>query len=194
MKHSFNDINGIDWMAQQNGGQFDPVLFGDYRDPQDNILNNASFGGFFNDAFAQDFASPFNTGEFTTSSPTLKRDLMKEIETQGNGYEDDAFHFAKVSQDETKRPINCEKLWSVSARGGEKFLNCKTDGTQCRDRMQGSEKVQSGEIDINDLCAQLKAKAKCNGSEAVIDEKDMNDILGPPSATVGEMDLFKIYR
>lgn len=32
---------------------------------------------------------------------------------------------------------------------------------------------------MNDLCAQLKAKAKCSGSGAVIDEKDVEDILGP---------------
>ena len=52
--------------------QFDPVLFGDYRDPQDNILSNNAFGDFFNDAFpTQDFSSPYNTGDFV--SPPAKQ-------------------------------------------------------------------------------------------------------------------------
>jgi hypothetical protein len=32
---------------------------------------------------------------------------------------------------------------------------------------------------MDSLCAQLKAKAKCTGSGALIDEKDVDDILGP---------------
>lgn len=77
------DVNGIDWMAQQNGGQFDPVLFGGYRDPQENILNNYD-PDFFNDAFNdRDFSMPFYTGE--PMSPPTKRSLMKEIEVQQNG-------------------------------------------------------------------------------------------------------------
>jgi AP-1-like transcription factor len=38
----------INWMAQQNNNTFDPVLFGDYRETQDNILSQ-DFGTFFND-------------------------------------------------------------------------------------------------------------------------------------------------
>jgi len=103
-KSPTNDINGIDWMAQQNGGQFDPVLFGDYRDPQDNILNN-SFGDFFNDAFPlQDFSSPFNTGELPEPQP--KRDLMKEIEVQQNS---DNIKPAE----QPKKYLGCDKLWYV---------------------------------------------------------------------------------
>lgn len=91
-------------MAQQNGGQFDPVLFGDYRDPQDNILNN-SFGDFFNDAFPlQDFSSPFNTGELPEPQP--KRDLMKEIEVQQNS---DNIKPAE----QPKKYLGCDKLWYV---------------------------------------------------------------------------------
>jgi hypothetical protein len=41
--------------------------------------------------------------------------------------------------------------------------------------------VQSGEADMDELCMQLKAKAKCSGSGAVIDTKDVDAILGPPT-------------
>jgi len=99
-------VNGFDWMAQQNGGQFDPVLFGDYRDPQDNILNN-SFGDYFNDAFPyNDFASPYNTG-IVASQPPMK-DFMKEIEVRQNGSPGEV-----VPGDEKEQFLTCDKLWSV---------------------------------------------------------------------------------
>lgn len=102
--------NGFDWMAQQNGGQFDPLLFGDYRDPQENILNNSSFGGFFNDAFlAQDFNSPFNTGD-AVASPPSKRDLMREIELQQSSTEDDISTHLATKNNDTRQTISCEKL------------------------------------------------------------------------------------
>lgn len=143
------DINGIDWMAQQNGGAFDPVLFGDYRDPQDNILNNNAFGDFFNDAFPlQDFGTPYYTGEVPP-----KKDLMQEIEIQKNASPSEL-----GPEDDRKQLLACDKLW---------------------DRVQSSEKVQKGEADMDDLCSQLKSKAKCSGNGAMIDEKDVDLILGP---------------
>ena len=101
------NINGIDWLAQQNGGQFDPVLFGDYRDPQDNILNS-SFDDFFNDAYplGQDFTSPYNTGYTTAPAHEPKHDLMKEIEIQQSGAAEEV---PPAKQQFTQLP--CGKLW-----------------------------------------------------------------------------------
>ncbi|SLM34591.1 Yap1 redox domain [Lasallia pustulata] len=151
-KSLVNDVNGIDWMAQQNGGLFDPELFGDYRDPQDNILN-AEFGGFFSDAFpVQDFTSPFYTGEIASPAAT-KRDLMKEVDNQKNGND----HEVPTSEGATKT-LNCTELW---------------------DRVQTFEKDQGdANLDIDSLCSELKAKAKCHETGAGIDEKDVNEILG----------------
>lgn len=51
--------------------------------------------------------------------------------------------------------------------------------------------MQAGEIDMDNLCAQLKAKARCNGSSAVIDKKDVDDLLGPePSSKKDFMKMF----
>lgn len=100
---SMYDINGIDWMAQQNGGQFDPVLFGGYRDPHENILNNYD-PEFFNEAFNDwDFSRPFYTSE--PVSPPVKRDLMKEVEARQNGTEDEV-----ASNNTTNRTLPCGKL------------------------------------------------------------------------------------
>lgn len=105
-----SNVNGIDWLAQQNGGNFDPVLWGDYRDPQDNVLNNFS-DNFFNDAFQSpiDFTSPYNTGELLDppqSQPLpQKRNLMDEIEVQQNVEPD------FVVDPKPKQYLTCEKLW-----------------------------------------------------------------------------------
>ena len=92
-------------MAQQNGGQFDPVLFGDYRDPQDNILN--TLDDYFNDAFPlNDFASPYNTGDIANQPP--KNDFIKEIEVTKNGSLDEV-----APKEEKQSFVTCDKLWSV---------------------------------------------------------------------------------
>ena len=115
LKPPVTDVNGIDWMAQQNGGQFDPVLFGDYRDPQDNILNN-TFDDFFTDAYPiQDFASPYNTGDALAPKP--KRDLMHEIEIQQNGTDEEV-----VPGEKPQNFLGCDKLWSVLAAVNKRFL------------------------------------------------------------------------
>lgn len=163
------DINGIDWMAQQNGGAFDPVLFGDYRDPQDNVLNNNTFGDFFNDAFpSQDFGTPYYTGD----APP-KRDLMQEVEVLKNANPSEV-----GPKENQKQPVACEKLWFVYCRLVMMVTTLLTT-LPSRDRIQSSEKVQNGEADMDDLCSQLKAKAKCSGKGAIIDQADVDRILGP---------------
>lgn len=97
-------FHGIDWMAQQNGGTFDPVLFGDYRDPQENIMSG-NFGGFFNDAFpALDFGTPSNT----MLEPTLpaKKDIIQEIEDQQAGKEPEV-----VPGERQQQYLTCNMLW-----------------------------------------------------------------------------------
>ncbi|MCJ1313580.1 DNA-binding transcription factor yap1 [Agyrium rufum] len=172
-------FQSIDWMAQQNGGNFDPVLFGDYRDPQENIMNSG-LGDFFGDAFTvpTDLYSPSNQNvtpfpaQFTNTmlEPTLpsKKDLIKEIEdhTHMSGEKPDPSLL-----DRPKQFLTCNMLW---------------------DRVQRSDKVQSGEADMDDLCTQLKAKARCSGSGAVIDQSDVDAILGP--APSDQHDFLKMFR
>lgn len=164
------DVNGFNFMAQQNEGQFDPVLFGDYRDPQDNILND-----FFSDAFplGNDFESPYNTGEFVSAPP--KKDLMQEIEMQKNSCPGPLV----PGEQEDKRMLGAATIWSVILRFPTQALHLTTS---IRPRIQASEKVQSGEIDMDNLCSELKKKAKCSAGGAVIDKSDVDKILGPVSS------------
>ena len=96
------EINGFDYLAQQNGGQFDPVLYGGYRDPHENILNNY-VPEFFNDAFNDsDFSMPYYTGD--PVSPLIKRNSTQEIEVQQNGIKD------KVAPSNISNPSLPEKI------------------------------------------------------------------------------------
>ena len=181
-KSPATDINGIDWMAQQNGGAFDPVLFGDYRDPQDNILNNNTFSDYFNDAFlSQDFGTPYYTGE-----GQAKNGLMNQVEVQKGANPSDF-----GPQDDKNQLLACDKVWFVLCVLSMAVISMLTS-PGLRDRVQTSEKVQNGEADMDDLCSQLKSKAKCSGQGAMIDQKDVDRILGPVR-TEQQSDFFKMF-
>lgn len=160
------DGNGFNWLAQQNNSTFDPILFGDYRETQDNILSQ-DFGSFFNDAYPlPDLGSPLhNYNDVTTETP-LKHDLIKQVDLAKDG--------EQVVPD-TDRPMSCNKIWYVI----ECVQNADTRLTSYdRDRLQSMEKFRNGEIDIDNLCSELRAKAKCSEGGAVVDKKDVDKILG----------------
>jgi AP-1-like transcription factor len=100
------DISGLDFFANQNGGQFDPSLFGDYRESQNAIVGDGDFtGGFFNDAFpTADYGSPFHFGD----TPAIPRpNPLEEIERLQDG--DDEV----VPGEDTTQMLNCHKIWYV---------------------------------------------------------------------------------
>ncbi|CAL3962579.1 unnamed protein product [Diplocarpon coronariae] len=143
-------MNGIDWFAQQNNNQFDPQLFGDYREPQENILSNEAFGdSFFTDAFAlgSDFTNPFN---MAPSPVPPKKGLVAQIdEKQNSDYED------PVPADKNQM-LSCNTIW---------------------DRLQACPRVKDGEFDLDLLCKDLQKKAKCSETGAVVNESDFNKIM-----------------
>lgn len=107
---SGDGIFGFDWLAQQNGGQFDPVLFEDYRDSQDAILSQ-DFGSFFNEAFPlPDLDSPFHSFNDSGSSPTPKKNLSTQVDRgleAENGEE-------VVPGEDRSQMLNCTKIWLVA--------------------------------------------------------------------------------
>jgi len=142
------DVNGIDWFAQQNGNQFDPQLFGDYREPQENILSADNFGdNYFNDAYEiPDFNSPFNA---VPSPAATKKDLVSQID-------------ATLEDEEV-----------VPGDDGSKLLNCNT----IWDRLQACPRIREGEFDLDLLCKDLQKKAKCSETGAVVNEADFNRVV-----------------
>ena len=161
--NGFGSNNDISWMAQQNNGTFDPVLFGDYRDTQDNIQSQ-DFGTFFNDAYPlPDLGSPLhNYTEVATEAP--KVDLIRQVDAAKEGEE--------VVPNNDK-PMTCNKIWLVCSMPSWVSANVIS-----RDRLQSMEKFRNGEIDIDNLCSELRAKAKCSEGGAVVDKKDVDKILG----------------
>lgn len=101
-----SDSFGIDWLASQNNNQFNPTLFGDYREPQAAVVGEGDFtGGFFNDAFpTADFGSPFN---FDGQSPSVsKNNPMESIEKIQDGDEEEV-----VPGDDPNSLLSCHKIW-----------------------------------------------------------------------------------
>lgn len=105
---------GLDWLVQQNGGQFDPSLFNDYREPQDAILSQ-DLGSFFTDAFPfPDLPTPqYNFDEQgAASSSVSKKDPIQEADRtlETGGGEDEEV----VPGDDPSQMMTCTKIWLVS--------------------------------------------------------------------------------
>ncbi|KAL2130307.1 hypothetical protein VTI74DRAFT_6657 [Chaetomium olivicolor] len=91
------------WLPQTDF-EFNPQLFGDYRDPQDNLLRGFD-DSFFNDALDADFITPYNLP--ITSPLAPKKDLIAQID-------------AAKEEDENPTPqklLDCNKVW-------EKIKSC----------------------------------------------------------------------
>ena len=97
---------GIDWLAHQNGGQFDPVLFGDWREPQDAVLSQ-DFGSFFNDAFPlPDLGSPSHNLSEVATDAQPKKSLIAQIDSK---LEEDEV----VPGEDQSQMLSCTKIWYV---------------------------------------------------------------------------------
>jgi AP-1-like factor len=105
LKTPGGDLQNFDWQFLQNGGAFDPVLFADYRDPQESIMNN-DYGAYFNDAFPT--LDPINpTHSILETNLPKKHDLMKEIESAANKEPEEKV----VPADGPKQFLSCNLLW-----------------------------------------------------------------------------------
>jgi AP-1-like factor len=157
----------FDWLVQQNGGgHFDPQLFGDYREPQENILSNPSFDDFFfNDGLDADFFTPYNVPS-TSVEHAPKKNLIAEIDAQQDAIDDDIGK---------KNSMNCNQIWYVRPYTRDSTRRMLT--TRNREKLQECPKAQSGEFDLDGLCSELTKKAKCSGSGPVVGERDFDSIL-----------------
>lgn len=162
------DTVGFDWLAQQNGGQFDPVLFGDWREPQDAVLSQ-DFGSFFNDAFPlPDLGSPSHNLSEVASTQPPKKDLIAQIDSK--------LDEEVVPGEDKSQMLTCTKIWYVLALLGRSCSKRLTFIT--RDRLQSMEKFRNGEIDVDNLCSELRTKARCSEGGVVVNQRDVDDIMG----------------
>jgi AP-1-like factor len=159
------NFNGLDFFANQNGGQFDPALFGDYRESQAAIVGDGDFtNGFFNDAFPiADFGSPFHFGD---TPAVQKSNPLEEIEHMQDGDEE------VVPGEDVSQMLNCHKIWLVYPH-----LPTNSYLTSSRDKLANRSDFKDGTIDIDNLCSELRAKARCSESGVVVDHKDVEAAL-----------------
>ena len=156
---------GLDWFAEQNGGQFDPVLFGDWREPQDAILSQ-DFGNFFNDVFAL----PELDNEPETEQPR-KNDLIAQIDKKLDA--DDEV----VPGEDKSKLWTCTKIWYEQQYLPSLRKIRLAMLTFSRDRLQSMEKFRNGEIDVDSLCSELRTKAQCSEGGVVVNQKDVDCII-----------------
>ncbi|ROW06636.1 hypothetical protein VPNG_06721 [Cytospora leucostoma] len=139
----------LDFLASTSNFQFDPQLFGGYREPQENILGSGLDDTFFNDAFEMDFTTPY----FAPSPVAHKKegdDLLARIDAAKN---EDSTELVQTNDGQL---LTCNKIW-------EKLQDCP--------------RVQSGDFDLDGLCSDLQKKAKCSGSGAVVDESTFKNVM-----------------
>ena len=99
------ETNGINWLAQQNGGGFDPMLFGDYREPQDAVISQ-DFGSFFNDAFPlPDLGSPQHNFNDLPIESIPKNDLLDKVDAIKDGMDE------VVPGEDRAKLMTCNKIW-----------------------------------------------------------------------------------
>ncbi|KAF2091651.1 AP1-like transcription factor-like protein [Saccharata proteae CBS 121410] len=146
---------GLDWFAHQNDNQFNPTLFGDYRESQAAVVGDGEFtGGFFENAFpATDFGSPFNFAEGITPGlpKTNPLEEIEKIQDGADGADDEV-----VPGEDPAQMLSCHKIW---------------------DKLQNRPDFKDGTIDIDSLCTELRAKARCSESGVVVDTKDVDAAL-----------------
>ncbi|KAF2149395.1 PAP1-domain-containing protein [Myriangium duriaei CBS 260.36] len=155
--------NSIDWLVSQNGGQFDPVLFGDYRESQDAIVGDGDFNnGFFNEAFPFDINSPLNFMDSASPKPAPTVNARTAMPPS-----------AGKSQD---KPEACKKLLAElekSQAGGDDDYGLATakdkngamlSANAIWNQLQSNKDFQDGKFDLDGLCSELRSKAKCSES------------------------------
>lgn len=156
----------------QDNFQFDPQLFGDYREPQNNVLNNGFDDWVTYDAGDADFLTSYN---LLPTAPGLlppqpeaeaqpaKKDLITQIDE------------VNASDDGPGEQLDCNKIWYDHV---EKVLEVVTFTNNFnRDKLRSCPSVQNQEIDMDALCTDLQKKAKCSGYGAVVDEKEFKSVL-----------------
>lgn len=158
---------GLDFLTQQNGGQFDPVLFGDWREPQDAILSQ-DFGSYFNDAFPlPDLGSPSHNFAELDNAPA-KKDPTPQA--------DNKLDEEVVPGEDKSQMLTCTKIWYVFCVSYGTPTHANADFN--RDRLQSMDKFRNGEIDVDNLCSELRTKARCSEGGVVVNQKDVDDIMG----------------
>lgn len=203
--NSQSDMNSIFGFGNTNFtdasslGTFDPVLFGEYRDTNEAIVGGGDFtGGFFDDAVNSmpfDYQSPTNlfgilqsplqtpgtlpaSADKSADRSTPSRNLMAEVEKTCDGGDDDYGlpGVAKKSKTDSGKFISCNNIWYVLFFWhyiSTSFTNTGVHRTQ----LQSNPDFRDGKFDLDGLCSELRAKAKCSEKGVLVDQDHVQAAL-----------------
>ncbi|KAI9885594.1 MAG: hypothetical protein M1823_002603 [Watsoniomyces obsoletus] len=176
-------VNGIDWMAQQNGGRFDPVLFGDYREPQEAITSGDY--GFFGDTFPMyNFNTLIGGGDDYTPNSTgtgTGKNMTGLLPTTTTTEKQPAMVISDPSPTDIVPPPPTTST-STSFPPGSRLTPAEeakfaVDCTKLWNRIAQNERFQNGDVDIDSLCTDLQKKARCSETGVAIDPKMIDALL-----------------
>ncbi|KAF2772387.1 PAP1-domain-containing protein [Teratosphaeria nubilosa] len=163
---------------------FDPVLFGDYRDPgQDSGFVDDFGNGFFDEALnpgPYDFDSPSNLfgildspqqtntalpSTNTTAAPVAapSQSLMAQCDKARDGMDDD-YGLPNAQQKQQQAP---------QQKTESKLISCNNIWNQ----LQSNPDFQAGTFDLDSLCSELRAKARCSESGVMVDQDHVDKAL-----------------
>jgi AP-1-like factor len=183
------NLGSIDYSVPSAAG-FDPVLFGDYRESQAAIVGSGDFtGGFFDDALYTapvDYSSPsslfgiLQTPQSTTFSPVSTRasttgmpsskKLLAEMEKAGDGEETATSHGGSF--------ISCNKIWYSPLHPQMEHLSTSANASiSRRTQLQNNPDFQDGKFDLDQLCSELRTKAKCSETGMMVPKEHVDKAL-----------------
>jgi len=160
-----------------SNGSFDPLLYGDYRDNRDAVGSNDFSTAFFDDALNPgpfDYGSPSNlfgilqspqqtnaalpSNQQGANATTPSRNLMAEVEKTRDGGDED---------------LGLPATQPKTESGGGKLISCNNIWNQ----LQSNPDFQNGTFDLDSLCSELRAKAKCSESGVMVDQDHVDATL-----------------
>lgn len=133
---------------------------------------------------------PTNTG--AANAPTPSKNLMAEIDKTRDGGDDDyglpnnpptitapaskPGQMLPKKKDSSGKLISCNNIWSVSH--SEPILSVpSTDKCYHRNQLQSNPDFQAGTFDLDSLCSELRAKARCSESGVMVDQDHVDAAL-----------------
>jgi AP-1-like factor len=137
----------FDWFTTQNGGYFE--FLGNHIAPQNEIVSQQDFiGDLYGQVPTVDFSTPFNWADLIAPTGLTPPRQHSDDEDED---EDEV-----VPGEDMASLLSCHKIW---------------------DKLQDRPDFKDGSLDIDGLCFELRAKARCSESGVVIDQRDVDAAL-----------------
>jgi AP-1-like factor len=135
----------------------------------------------------------------TTTTPAPSRNLMAEMDKTRDGGDDDYGLPAQYQQqggpqqqrqqstatkkDGSGNLISCNNIWYVSESLADQTR--KTNVIR-RNQLQSNPDFQDGKFDLDGLCSELRAKARCSESGVMVDQDHVDKALKKLGKTAAE--------